>query len=89
MPAACAKWSDILGEPVPKSTARNWVSKYKAMSESGQSVEKISMSKMGRPLKVPADVDGGVQKHLHAVGQKGGNIPGATAVETLIMKMAS
>ena len=82
VPAACAKWSDILGEPVPESTARNWVSKYKAMSESGQSVEKISMSKMGRPLKVPADVDGAVQKHLHAVGQKGGNISGATAVET-------
>ena len=85
----CLKWAVILGESLPESTLRNWMKKYKEKSVNGQPVDKIEKEKMGRPLKVPADIDSRVQKQLHAVGEKGGNVCGQTAIETAMALLTS
>ena len=44
VPAACRKWSPTYPDGLPESTLRNWVSKHKALSVSGQLTKSSSQS---------------------------------------------
>ena len=60
---AARRWSSRLEKNISESTVRGWVKKLRQV-QSEDPVEKIENAKMGRPYKIPDDVDARTQAQL-------------------------
>ena len=67
---AARRWSSRLEKNISESTVRGWVKKLRQV-QSEDPVEKIENAKMGRPYKIPDDVDARTPSSSYTMAPRG------------------